>query len=314
MKVIKITPRGYCHGVVHALNLVSETISNKDVKRPIYILGQIVHNQNVTDAFNEAGAITIEGENRAEILSKVDSGTVIVTAHGIDPKLIDLAKKKGLDVIDGTCIDVYKTHDIIKEKINDGYEIMYIGKKGHPEPEGVLSLDENLISLITSEVDIDNYISTRDKICITNQTTMSMWDTKALMDYARELYPNIEVINEICLATQQRQEAVLDMARNADLTIVVGDPKSNNTIKLVEISEKLANTKAYRISSARDIKLEWLMDPNVDTVAVTSGASTPTLITKKVCDFIEAFDRYDESTHDMNILLELSRIIPRIKK
>ncbi len=313
MNVIKITPRGYCHGVVHALNLVSQTIADKSQPRPIYILGQIVHNQNITNAFEEAGAITLDGKNRQEILNQVKSGTVIITAHGINPNLITEANNRGLNVIDATCSDVYRTHSVIGEKLAAGYEVLYIGKHGHPEPEGAVGINPELIHLIENESDLNQLELTRDKLCITNQTTMSMWDTKKLMDLAKIKYPDLEVINEICLATQQRQEAVLEMAKAADITLVVGDPRSNNTNRLVQISEEMAGTKAYRINSVEDIDLAWLKASNVNSVAITSGASTPTVITKEVIDFVEKFEKNDEKTWDNSTKLPLEKIIPRIK-
>ncbi len=314
MEVIKITPRGYCHGVVHALNLVSKTIADETKPRPVYILGQIVHNQNITNAFNEAGAITIDGKNREEILSKVESGTVIITAHGINPHLITKAANRGLTIVDATCSDVYRTHNVIKEKLADNYEVLYIGKSGHPEPEGAIGINPELIHLVSNIEDLENLKLTRPKVCITNQTTMSMWDTQKLMDKAKELYPHLEVINEICLATQQRQEAVLEMAKEADITLVVGDPKSNNTNRLVQISEEMAKTVAYRINNVEDIDLNWLLNTNVNKVAVTSGASTPTIITKEVIDFIEQFDKEDETTWEHTSKLPLDRIIPRVRR
>lgn len=314
MEVIKITPRGYCHGVVHALNLVSQTLSDENTPRPIYILGEIVHNANVTKAFNEAGAQTINGSNRREILNKVDSGTVIITAHGIDPNLVIDAKNRGLNVVDATCSDVYKTHHVIKDKLASGYEVLYIGKHGHPEPEGAIGIDPEHIHLIETKDDLENLKINSSQICITNQTTMSMWDTEKLMVLAKEKFPHIEVINEICLATQQRQEAVLEMASAADVTFVVGDPKSNNTNRLVQISEEKAGTKAYRINNIEDIDLQILLDENVNKVAITSGASTPTIITKEVVDFIEQFDKNDKTTWDNTSRFDLSRIVPRIRR
>ncbi len=314
MEVIKITPRGYCHGVVHALNLVSNTIADETKPRPVYILGQIVHNQNITNAFNEAGAITVDGANREEILDKVESGTVIITAHGINPHLITRAANRGLTIVDATCSDVYRTHSVIKDKLDNGYEVLYIGKDGHPEPEGAIGINPELIHLITNESDLDNLTLTRDKLCITNQTTMSMWDTEVLMNKAQEKFPHLEVINEICLATQQRQEAVLEMAKNADITLVVGDPKSNNTNRLVQISEEMAGTPAYRINNVEDIDNNWLLDKKVEKIAVTSGASTPTIITKEVIDYVTAFDKEDQTTWNNKSKLPLDRIIPRVRK
>ncbi|MGL5020591.1 MAG: 4-hydroxy-3-methylbut-2-enyl diphosphate reductase [Mycoplasmatales bacterium] len=313
MELIKISPRGYCHGVVHAMNLVAKTLANKEIEKPIYILGQIVHNQNITNAFKESGAITIEGKNRRDILSKVDQGTVVITAHGIDPKLIIEAKKRGLNVIDATCSDVYKTHHLIHEKISEGYEVLYIGKKNHPEPEGAIGICPEKIHLIETLKDIENSNFTSEKLCITNQTTMSVWDTESLMCAAESRYPNIEKISEICLATQERQEAVKKMAREADLTIVVGDPKSNNSNRLVQISEEFAHTKAIRINTIEDLEISLLLSENVNKVAVTSGASTPTIITKEVCEFIEQFDKKNEKTWNNVSKIELKKIIPRIR-
>ncbi len=314
MEVIKITPRGYCHGVVHALNLVSQTLADETTPQPIYILGQIVHNQNVTKAFKEAGATTLDGKNREEMLNQVNQGTIIITAHGINPNLILKAKERGLNVVDATCSDVYRTHSVITDKLAEGYKVLYIGKPGHPEPEGAIGIDPSSIYLIANEDDLKKLDDNLEKVCITNQTTMSMWDTEELMNKAKAKYPHIEIINEICLATQQRQEAVLEMAKAADITIVVGDPKSNNTNRLVQISEEMAGTPAYRINNIEDIDINWLLDSKVEKVAITSGASTPTIITKEAIEFVERFDKNDQSTWDNTSKFDLKRIIPRLRK
>ncbi len=310
MKVTKINPRGYCHGVVNALNVVSSTINNPDTVKPIYILGEIVHNRNVTKSLAEAGAITLTGDSRQNLLSQVKSGTVIITAHGISPHLISKALEKGLNVVDATCRDVYKTHDIIREKLSDGYDVFYIGKKNHPETEGCISIDEN-IKLITSVKDVENMKSSSTKICVTNQTTLSIWDMQLIIDAIKNKYENVEIINEICDATELRQRAVANMDKDIDLLYVVGDKNSNNTNKLAEISEQVANVKAIRIDDSRDIDINDLK--NVKNVAITSGASTPTLITKNVIDFLEQFEISDINTHDNYGTIDLTRILPRRK-
>ncbi len=311
MKVIKITPRGYCHGVVSALQLVAKTLVDQNSLKPIYLLGEIVHNQNITDALSAKGIITLTGSSRASMLNEVDAGTVIITAHGIDPHLIEKAKAKGLNVVDATCVDVYKTHDVIKERIADGFDVIYIGKQNHPEPEGALGINEHRIHLVSNKADIDRVQITSAKICITNQTTMSVWDTAKLMEYAKQKYPNIEIINEICSATSMRQEAVSEMAKLCDLTIVVGDPKSNNTNRLVDISTNIANTPAIRINTIEDLDIEMLFNYNV--IGVTSGASTPTIITSEVIRFLENLSQDDKSTWDKSSKVDISRIIPRTK-
>ncbi len=314
MQVIKITPRGYCHGVVTALQIVAQSIENNELKKPLFLLGEIVHNQNVTKAFKQAGVVTLTGENRRAILDTVTRGTIIVSAHGIAPDLIIEAKNKGLDIVDATCSDVYKTHDIIKEKITKGYDVLYIGKKNHPEPEGAIGINSQRIHLITNEEDINTLTLTNQKLCITNQTTMSMIDTKDLMNHAIAVFPQIEIINEICPATQQRQEAIINLTQKADLVIVVGDVKSNNTKRLVQLSNSYIKTKTVRINSLSDLNIEDLLDQKVETVAITSGASTPTIMTTEIIKFIEQFDKEDQSTWDNNSTVDIQRIIPRVKR
>ncbi|MEH7802011.1 4-hydroxy-3-methylbut-2-enyl diphosphate reductase, partial [Bacillus pumilus] len=294
MNVIKISPRGYCYGVVDAMVIAKNAALDKNLPRPIYILGMIVHNKHVTDAFEEDGIYTLDGPNRLDILKQVESGTVIFTAHGVSPEVRQIAEEKGLVAIDATCPDVTKTHELISEKTAVGYDIIYIGKKGHPEPEGAVGVAPDKVHLVESEADIEALDLTSDKLLITNQTTMSQWDVHDLMELIKEKYPHVEYHQEICLATQVRQEAVSQQAGQADLTIVVGDPKSNNSNRLAQVSMEIAGTQAYRIGDLSELKLEWLQ--GVNTVAITAGASTPTPITKEVIRFLENYEPDDEST------------------
>ncbi|WP_075982328.1 4-hydroxy-3-methylbut-2-enyl diphosphate reductase [Bacillus massilinigeriensis] len=312
MEVLKISPRGYCYGVVDAMVIARNAALDKSLPRPIYILGMIVHNKHVTDAFKEEGIITLDGKNRKEILEKVDSGTVIFTAHGISPEVRELAKKKGLVTIDATCPDVTKTHDLILQKKQEGYQVIYIGKKGHPEPEGAVGVAPDIVHLVETKEDVENLNVQAEKLIVTNQTTMSQWDVSEIMKLLKEKYPHAEFYNEICLATQIRQEAVAEQAGKADVTIVVGDPKSNNSNRLAQVSEEIAGTKAYRIADISELQMEWIMDAK--TVAVTSGASTPTPITKEVISFLEQFDPNNQSTWTKERKVPLSKILPKIKK
>ncbi|OIJ22148.1 4-hydroxy-3-methylbut-2-enyl diphosphate reductase [Anaerobacillus alkalidiazotrophicus] len=311
MEVIKISPRGYCYGVVDAMVLARQAAKNLDLPKPIYILGMIVHNKHVTDAFSEDGVITLDGPNRLEILNKVNKGTVIFTAHGISPEVRKLAKEKGLTTVDATCPDVTKTHDLIKEKTSEGYDVVYIGKKGHPEPEGAIGVAPNHVHLVENINDVNNLNITNDKIIITNQTTMSQWDVSHIMKAALEKYPKSEIHNEICLATQVRQEAVAEQAKEADLLIVVGDPKSNNSNRLAQVSEEISGTKAYRISDILELNIDWLK--GIKKVAVTSGASTPTPITKEVISFLEKFNKNDPSTWKIEKKIPINKILPKVK-
>lgn len=312
MKVIKISPRGYCYGVVDAMVIARNAALDKTLPRPIYILGMIVHNKHVTDAFEADGIITLDGNNRKEILEKVDGGTVIFTAHGVSPEIRKLASEKGLVSIDATCPDVTVTHDLIREKTSVGYQIIYIGKKNHPEPEGALGVAPDMVHLVESVADVEKLTLKDDKIIVTNQTTMSQWDVVEIMDKVKEKYPHCEVHKEICMATQVRQEAVAKQAGEADVLIVVGDPKSNNSNRLAQVSIEIADTQAYRIADLSELQLEWLKDAK--TVGVTSGASTPTPITKEVITFLENYDPEDKSTWDTEKKVPLNKILPKIKQ
>jgi 4-hydroxy-3-methylbut-2-en-1-yl diphosphate reductase len=311
MDVIKISPRGYCYGVVDAMVIARNASLDKSLPRPIYILGMIVHNKHVTDAFEQEGIITLDGNNRLDILEKVDKGTVIFTAHGISPEVRQLAKEKGLVTIDATCPDVTKTHQLIEEKVKDGFQIIYIGKKNHPEPEGAVGVAPGKVHLVETEKDVEQLRLDQDKLIVTNQTTMSQWDVLHVMEKVQEKFPHVEIHKEICMATQVRQEAVAEQATDADVLIVVGDPKSNNSNRLAQVSEEIAGTTAYRIADISELDINWIKDAK--TVAVTSGASTPTPITKEVITFLEQFDPNDEKTWTKEKKVPLNKILPKVK-
>ena len=156
MLVTGIIPRGYCKGVVRAINIAKKATKEVE-KKPLYILGMIVHNQYIVNALRDLGAITIEDKNktREELLDEIDEGTVIITAHGAGDIVTEKALNKGLDVIDASCLDVIKTHDLIKAKLTEGFEILYIGKEHHPEAEGALLIDPLHIHLIQKKEDFD---------------------------------------------------------------------------------------------------------------------------------------------------------------
>ncbi|WP_027092763.1 4-hydroxy-3-methylbut-2-enyl diphosphate reductase [Cohnella thermotolerans] len=312
MEVVKISPRGYCYGVVDAMVLALQTARNLDLPRPIYILGMIVHNSHVTESFKDEGIITLDGPNRLEILDKIESGTVIFTAHGVSPEVRKRAKEKGLTVVDATCPDVTKTHDLIREKVSEGYEVVYIGKKGHPEPEGAIGIAPEHVHLVETEQDIATLQLSTERIIITNQTTMSQWDIRHLMAKLLELYPTAEIHNEICLATQVRQEAVANQAGQAQLCIVVGDPRSNNSNRLAQVSSEIAGVPAYRVSDVTEIKREWLA--GIDRVAVTSGASTPTPITKEVIQYLEQYDHNNPDTWEIRRTVNMKKLLPAVRE
>lgn len=290
MDVIKVTPRGYCYGVVDAMEIARKAAKDPSLPRPIYIIGLIVHNRFAVDELTDMGVVTLDGPDRASILDEVREGTVIFTAHGVSPLVKRRAAERGLHVIDATCPDVTKTHDIVRRLTAQGYQIIYIGKKGHPEPEGVIGEAPESVHLVETEADLDTLpdaVRTAARLAVTNQTTLSQWDTLDLIKAIERRFPHVEVYNEICQATQLRQEAVARMAKGADLTIVVGDPRSNNTNRLVQVAEEKAGSSAIRIERLSDLKPEMLAGKR--RVAITSGASTPSPLTREVIRFVESF-------------------------
>ncbi len=296
LNVIRVTPRGYCYGVVDAMQIAREAAKNPDLPQPIYIIGLIVHNTFAVRELTDLGIITLDGPDRAAILEQVTAGTVIFTAHGVSPAVRERARARGLHVLDATCPDVQKTHDLVKDFVARGYDVIYVGKKGHPEPEGVVGEAPghvHLVETIAEVADLDIPAERAEHLMITTQTTLSQSDTRAIIDAARARFPQIAVYNEICHATQVRQDAVARMAQGADLTIVVGDPKSNNTQRLAQVAAEIAGSRALRIESVADLQPADLA--GVHTVAITSGASTPSQITRAVIQFVEEFATRDRS-------------------
>lgn len=294
MKIQKLVPRGYCHGVVNAIKTI-KFLDTKNIKHPITILGMLIHNKSV-NAFFENKGITIlhdPTKTRLELLDLVHEGTVIFTAHGVSDAVIQKATLKGLDIINTTCSDVQKSFDTIQYYLKDGYSVIYIGKKHHPESEAATAIS-NDVHLVESIQDLDA-LSLTNKVAITNQTTMSLYDVYHLYEATKKRYNDVVLIDEICDATRNRQEAVLHQDKDNELCIVVGDHLSNNTLKLAEISKKQAHIDAVVIESINDLDVSLLK--HVKKISVTSGASTPTKITNEVIAFLTRFDPLDEHTH-----------------
>ena len=290
IEVIKVTPRGYCYGVVDAMKIVRQAAANPALPRPIYIVGLIVHNHIVVEELTRLGVTTLDGGDRATLLEQVTCGTVIFTAHGVSPAVKQRAYERGLEVVDATCPDIARTHQLVAQLVAKGFQIIYVGKKGHPEPEGVLGVAPRAIFLVETEEDLatlPEHLYTAQQIAVTTQTTLSQWDTARLLQSIKERFPHAEIHNEICHATQIRQEAVARMARGADLTVVVGDQRSNNTNRLVQVAREIAHSPAMRVESVHDLPAAALIGKR--RVAVTAGASTPSHITREVIHFIEAF-------------------------
>lgn len=304
MKVLPIIPRGYCKGVVRAIQIAKEQANNQE---SVSILGMIVHNQYIVDALESLNVHTIDKKNatRLELLDKIESGTVVITAHGASDQVFAKAKEKGLNIIDATCKDVVKTHEVVKKYLSKGYEILYIGKDGHPESQGVLAIDCNKIHLIETLFDFEQ-LDKNKKYIITNQTTMSLYDVYHLCNHAKELFNDLIIEEEVCSATTIRQQAISNLDKNVDVLFIVGDTASNNTQKLASIAKERKNIDVHLVENVTDIKLEQL--ENKKYAAVSSGASTPTYLTNQVIEFLNQFD-YDKPTTHIKPNIDITKIL-----
>ncbi|MGH7610487.1 MAG: 4-hydroxy-3-methylbut-2-enyl diphosphate reductase [Candidatus Dormibacteria bacterium] len=287
MEVVKIRPRGYCHGVVEAIRALRQT-AEEHPGEPVAMLGYLVHNEHVTREFAERGVALIDARTRLEALEQVREGTVVLTAHGVSPEVKERAYARGLNVVDATCSDVVRTHDLVQRLTGEGYTVIYIGKAGHPEPEGVLGEAPDMIHLVQSLEDVDRLELDVERLAVTTQTTLSVWDTQGIIDRLRQRYPHIEVHNEICNATQERQQAAVEAARDCDVVVVVGSARSSNSQRLVQVVADLAQRPAYLVDTAADLRPEWFA--GCRRVGVTAGASTPTGLTREVIAALEAME------------------------
>lgn len=285
MEIISVIPRGYCQGVVRAIQIAHKT-AREHTKEPVYMLGMIVHNQFVVEACKKEGIQFIESpdKTRLELLDEIDHGIVIFTAHGISDAVRKKAADKHLTIVDASCPDVEKTHKLVKDHIAKGGDVLYIGKKGHPESEGTVSLSDH-VHLITSKEDI-NHLKGLRHVLITNQTTLSILDTKDIIEACLKAYPDAQVSSEICNATRIRQEAVMHL-KDVDVLIVVGDKRSNNSNQLKQIGLSSGIHDAYLIDSVSDLEEDMVKGRN--RIAVTSGSSTPNELTKQVIDFLKQY-------------------------
>ncbi|HMJ38630.1 MAG TPA: 4-hydroxy-3-methylbut-2-enyl diphosphate reductase [Verrucomicrobiae bacterium] len=286
MEVVKITPRGYCHGVVDAFRIAKRV--REETQGPVHMLGMLVHNTHATDDLQQQGIALVDQPDRLAGLSQIKEGTVIFTAHGVSPQVKQRAVELGLTPVDATCSDVVRTHELVGDLARKGYDVVYIGRKGHPEPEGVVGEAPGKVYLVQDPEDIDALDLKGDRIAVTCQTTLSVWDTDDLIGRVKARYPMAEVHNEICRATQERQEAAVEAAQYVDLVIVVGSPRSSNSLRLVEVVKKLANKPAYLVDALEDVDLSWFA--GAKKVGVTSGASTPSQLTRRVIEYLEALE------------------------
>lgn len=287
MEIKRVVPSGYCQGVIRAIRMVQDTVSRYPDKK-IYVLGMIVHNRYIVEAFDRLGVITLYDANasKLELLDQIDDCVVVFTAHGISDEVKKKALDKGLTVVDAACTYVLKNMSLIKQYLSEGYEVIYIGKKKHPESEAALSISKN-IHLVTNEEDIDELDIKNDSIMVTNQTTMSVYDTQKYIELIKERYPEALILEEICDATRQRQKAVMDL-KDVDTLIIVGDPASNNTAQLTTLGRRNGIQKVIQIESAADLVNYSFED--CERIAVTAGASTPKYLTDNTISYLKTKD------------------------
>ena len=288
MRVLKISPRGYCYGVVDAIQMAKRVARDPAVPRPIYVLGQIVHNRHAVDSLQEMGIVNLDGPDRMILLDTITSGTVIFTAHGVSPAVKAAALAKGLNCVDATCPDVTRTHDLVLDLVARDYEIIYVGKRGHPEPEGVIGEAPDHVHLVETLADVDALAVEAPRLAITTQTTLSQWDTQAIIDKVKAKYPHVQVHNDICHATQERQNAATTQVDEADLVVVVGDERSNNSKRLVHVVREIAGKPAVLVDNVDQLHPDQFK--GMGTVAVTSGSSTPSEITRAVIQYLERLE------------------------
>ncbi len=286
MKINKLSPQGYCGGVKNALNIAYKTLKDENCPKPIYLLGSIIHNKNVIEDLKKLGAILIEDNNlsKENLIDKIEYGTVIFSAHGVSPNVYKKAKEKGLNIIDTTCPNVLIVQKQIKKYLDLNYKCLYIGTKGHPECEAILGISSSII-LISSIDDLKN-INKDDKIYVTNQTTLSIYETNELYNYIKNNYSDATIDNKICNATTVRQEACIKQ-EYVDLCLVVGDKSSSNTKKLLLACIK-NNINTIQIENLDDLKKINLT--SINSISITSGASTPEYIVNEIIEYLKRVD------------------------
>ncbi len=285
MQALLANPRGFCAGVDRAIEIVESALELFGA--PIYVRHEVVHNKFVVDGLKNKGAIFVD-----EISDVPDDHTVIFSAHGVSQDVRKEAEDRGLRIFDATCPLVTKVHMEVIRHQKAGKETILIGHAGHPEVEGTLGqhdkkLNKGAIYLVENTEDVKKLeVQNPSELAFVTQTTLSMDDTADVIDALREKFPEIKgpKKDDICYATQNRQEAVKTLASRCDLVLVVGSPSSSNSNRLREVSEKLG-TPAYLIDNETEINKEWL--EGVNKVGVTAGASAPDVLVKRVVAQLE---------------------------
>ncbi|MCK5126918.1 MAG: 4-hydroxy-3-methylbut-2-enyl diphosphate reductase [candidate division Zixibacteria bacterium] len=272
-KIMLARHYGFCMGVKRAIKIAEETGNTTD-KGPVNVISEIVHNDSVVQKLAGEGVGTVAKVEGASV------GTVIVSAHGQPPATFDTAKKRGLNIVDATCPLVINIHNIVKKLVNKDYHIIHFGDLHHDETRGVVGhIPEGRVDVIRTIDELRGLKPNGRKYALTSQTTAGVGDFEEISNEAKRLFPNLEVFNTICNATTQRQTAVMELAPDVEMVLVVGSKSSANSNRLKTISESVYG-KAYLINFSTDFKDEWL--DGIETVGITAGASTPDFLVEDV--------------------------------
>src|SRR3954464_6872187 len=281
MQVLLANPRGFCAGVERAIEIVERALAQYGA--PIYVRHEIVHNKYVVEDLRAKGAVFVEE------LDEVPAGaTVIFSAHGVAKAVRREAEGRGLKIFDATCPLVTKVHIEVAKMLKAGYEIVMIGHRGHPEAEGTMGQAEDRITLVETADDVAK-LEVRDpaKLAYVTQTTLSVDDAKAIVGALKARFPQIAgpKRDDICYATQNRQDAVKFMAPKCDVVIVVGSPNSSNSNRLREVAEHMG-AQAYMVDSAAELRPEWIAGKK--RVGITAGASAPEVLVNELIERLKA--------------------------
>jgi 4-hydroxy-3-methylbut-2-enyl diphosphate reductase len=288
-RVLLAAPRGFCAGVVRAIDVVNLALECVDA--PLYVRREIVHNLHVVRGFEKRGVRFVE-----ELDEVPDGATVVFSAHGIAPRVRDEARRRGLNVIDATCPLVTKVHLEAIRFERRGFRIILIGHPNHEEVEGTMGEAESRMTLVSSIADAESVeVEDPDRVAYITQTTLSMEDTRPIVETLKRRFPGIvgPARDDICYATQNRQVAVRALAREASVILVIGSKNSSNSNRLVEEAQ-LAGARAYLVDDASGVDPAWL--EGVETVGVTSGASAPEFLVEQMVAHLTALgaERVDD--------------------
>ena len=283
IKTLKLAnPRGFCAGVDRAIEIVERAIDMFGA--PIYVKHEVVHNQFVVDGLRRKGAIFIEDLEDVPVGS-----TLIYSAHGVSQKVQNQAQARGLRIFDATCPLVSKVHAEVVRLNRNGFDIVMIGHRGHPEVEGTMGQVSSGITLVESVSDVSDFRPKNpEKLAYVTQTTLSVDDARVIVEALKKRFPGIQAPkkDDICYATQNRQDAVKVLSQKCDLMIVVGSPTSSNSNRLREVAET-QGVAAYLVDNEDEIKDEWLS--GVDVVGVTAGASAPEVLVAAVVNRLKDY-------------------------